>query len=96
MPVPVVSLADFRTNYPEFDDAPDTLVTAKIAQAALRMNAALWAALAPTGVMLHAAHLLATSPQGRAMKLVNKDGSTTYGKEYAIMQRTCTIGLRVF
>lgn len=71
--------AAFLVRCPEFTDADAALVEAKLAEAERRTPSVVWGDLQDDGIACLAAHLLAISPNGQMARLVNKDGSTTYG-----------------
>lgn len=89
--------AEFKAVFPEFLGAPDLLVTAKISDAVGRTSEEVWGALWTQGVMYRAADLLAKSPFGRSMRLVNKDNTTAYSADLRTMVRrvAAASGLRV-
>jgi len=90
--------ATFLASYPEFTGAPAGVLTLKIAEAARRTNESVYqsAALAQDAVMLQAAILLLRSPSGRKMRTENADQFLTWEYELRKLQRTATIGLRVW
>lgn len=90
-----MTASEFKVEFPEFANAPDALVTAKLADAAAQVNATTWGDLTDRGVKYLAARLLALSPQGRAMKLVSADGKTAYDDTYMAMKRSVASGFRV-
>lgn len=92
----------FREAFPEFDKAPVTLIDAKLAEARLQIDAAVWLHLADLGASYLAAHLIAISPFGQHARLVppnakanREDALTTYEREYRRLQRIVTSGFRV-
>jgi hypothetical protein len=74
-----VTRAAFLVRHPEFADAEAALVEAKLAEAERRTPSRVWGDLEDDGIASLAAHLLAISPNGQMARLVNKDGTTTYG-----------------
>lgn len=87
--------AEFIAEFPEFVGAPTPLVQAKINNAVERTSTTRWGTLWRQGVMYRTADLLAKSPFGRKMKLVNKDGTTAYTADLKTMVRRVAIGGRV-
>lgn len=87
----------FLKRFPEFDGQGKnlTLIKAKIDEATRRTDPTLASDLADDITYYLAAHLLAQSPMGQNAKLVAKDGSTTYGKEYKRLCRLVSMGFRV-
>ena len=97
-----ITVADFLVGYPEFVDAPTTLIQAKIDDAKQLVYAPVWSNTDPTrdlmqqATFLYAAHFLAMSPYARSMKLVHEDGKTTlYSERLATLKRMVTSGMRV-
>jgi hypothetical protein len=97
-------MADIPTNesflleYPEFEAAPEDLVTKKLEAAARRTNADVYqtAELANDAVMMRAAILLMRSSHARKMRLASPDQIFVWEGELFAMQRSATMGLRVF
>jgi hypothetical protein len=87
-----VTLASFRVHFPEFEGASDSLVQAKLDEAALALDERVFGARFDEAVRYLAAHRLALSPFGQTARMVAKDGSTTYGETYAGVQRACAGG----
>lgn len=84
-----MDLAAFRTRYPEFGNVPDALIEAVLAEALLELNETIFGDMLSTAQGFLAAHKLAVSPYGVGTKLVNKDGSTSYGVHFdAIVAKT--------
>lgn len=75
--------ASFKARYPEFATASDALVTASLADAAAYVDASLAPVDADRGIGLKAADILALSPFGQTARMQSKDGSTTYGNQFA-------------
>jgi hypothetical protein len=90
--------AAFLESYPEFAGASAALVTAKLREAAERTNSTIYqtAPLTAQAVMLRAAILLLRSPYGLKMRANNPDQSLTWEYELRNLQRSGTIGIRVF
>ena len=85
MATPPTSAA-FKAAFPEFNGAPDPLVSAKIADAAGRTGD-VWGDLWLQGVMYRTADLLAKSPFGRGMRLVLDSGKSVYWDDLQKMVR---------
>jgi hypothetical protein len=82
-----VTRTTFLVRFPEFNRASEPLIDAYIEAASLQVDDSVWGDKADLGVELTAAHLLALSPFGQQARMVNKDGSTTYGERLSSMQR---------
>ena len=90
----MVTSSVFLASYPEFATAPVDLVAARLAEADARTAQMVFDAdVRDYRVMLLAARLLAISPYGRRMQLVNKDGSTTYDADLHRMDLTAALGV---
>lgn len=87
-----MTYAEFVAAYPEFAPADETLVGLKLVDADLRTSTSYAAEVRDIRVGLLAARLLALSPYGRDMRLVNKDGSTVYDADLAAMDRANMAG----
>lgn len=98
MPTPVPTTNSFLVSFPEFKDASGTLVAAKLKDAAARTNATVFqsADLAEQAVMLRAAILLLRSPYGLKMRLATPDQMFVWEHELRALQRSGTVGMRVF
>ena len=89
-----VTVESFKAEYPEFEEAGDTLIAAKLADAVLNIAADTWGTEADAGVMLTAAHNLAISPFGRNSRLDKDDPTRSiYGEELKARQRRVAFGL---
>lgn len=98
-------LADFRTQFPEFRGVADAVVQSMLSAAVLEIDPGVWGAFssvtgtpgtkADQGQAYLTAHKLATSPFGQNMKLVAKDGTTTYWKTYFTLVRQVASGFRI-
>jgi len=95
-----VTAASLKAAWPEFDSAADALVTSKITQAYLSLSEATWGDLYDDAVTLKACHLLALTPDGRAMRLDPEGhagqtglGVTAYGQELDELRVAVTCGL---
>lgn len=90
-----VTAAEFKAAHPEFVNCTDDEVTAKLADAALLCPDAVWGDFADQGTRYRAARMLALSPMGRDVKLVNKDGSTVYDEQIDLLVSIVSSGGRV-
>jgi len=79
-----VTAASLKVNHPEFDNSalPDAVITAFIAQATLLHCEEVWGDDFDFGVEWKTCHLLALSPYGRSLKLVQDKKKTIYGDEW--------------
>jgi hypothetical protein len=95
-----VTRTEFLERYPEFNTATASaaLIDAKLAEADRRTNDAVFptAELAKDATMLRAATLLLRSPLGKQMRQTNPDQVFTWEYELRMLQRSATMGLRVF
>jgi hypothetical protein len=87
--------AEFQEEFLEFAGAPSDLVQAKINDAVRRTSERAWGSDWRMGVMYRTADLLAKSPFGRKLRLVNKDGTTAYTADLRTMVRRVALGGRV-
>lgn len=90
----MATLAEFKASFPEFRSAPDALVTLKMTDAAESTSVAVWGATYDKGIYYRTADLLAKSPFGRKMGLVNKDGTTAYSADLRRLEELVTVGYR--
>jgi len=97
-----VTAASLKAAWPEFDAAADALVTSKISQAERSLSESAFADsdTYDDAVTLKACHLLALTPDGRAMRLDPEGkagryglGVTIYGQELDQLIRASTVGL---
>lgn len=98
-PTPVPSRATFLASFPEFNGVqPATLIDTKLALAAARTNADVFESedLAAEACMLRAAVLLLSSPAGAKMRSENGDQAFAWEFSLRQMQRSATMGKRVF
>lgn len=86
----MITLADFRTLFPEFTASPDALVQACLDQAETRTDADVFGDLTDEAHGWLAADILASRPFGRASR-VGKDntGETVYAIKRAELERLC-------
>jgi hypothetical protein len=90
----LVTVQEFKAQFPEFANADDALVSAFLDSATLRCPVGVWGTLADEGVKWTAASLLAQSPMARSMELA-ADGTSVYDGELVRLKRTVTAGGRV-
>jgi len=79
-----VTAAELKVRFPEFADAGDALINAKLADAQAFLDEGAFGVtdLYERAVYYKAAHLLAISPFGAQLQLISDDGRTTYGDFY--------------
>lgn len=85
----------FIAKFPEFANATQALVQKHLDDALLEIDPAVWGPKADAGQGFLAAHTLALSPFGQGVRLVQKDGTTTYNVHYKRLQRQVSSGGRV-
>lgn len=92
------SRATFLANFPEYNGAPGELIDLKLAAAARRTNADIFQSddLVADAVMLRAAVMLIASPYGHALRSAKPDQVFAWEFELRQLQRSATMGLRVF
>ncbi len=92
-----LDLKRFRMEYPEYDKAPDTVVSTILARASTRTPADIWGTLEDEGHGLLTAHLLALRPEGKEMRLKLGDGtlSSIYWPERHRLAQLVASGFRV-
>lgn len=74
MPAQYLSIVAFRQEFPEFVDAGDGLVAAKLAEAHRSFDTDLFGDRYLDAVKYKTAHLIASSPFGRSLRLNRGDG----------------------
>lgn len=79
--------------YPEFTSTPSAIRVTHILTALRRTPTDVWGDLQPAGVYALAAHLIAMSPGGEAMRLSGE--TTIYQKERDRLNRIAASGFRV-
>lgn len=89
-----VSAATFDARFPEFAGRPDALLTSVLAAATARCHSDTWGTGQNEGILYLTAHLLALSPFGREMRMVNRDGTTAYQGTYETILIGATAGRR--
>jgi hypothetical protein len=90
-----MDVATFRVRYPVFQNVAPQMVAAVIAEATLEVDPSVWRTMTETGIGLLAAHKLAIDPQGNNVRLVAKDGTTTYGNQYEELRGALVVGVVV-
>lgn len=90
-----VKFDDFICRFPEFQSAPESLVRAALKEAARHVDECVFGTQTDDAIYWKAAHILAIKPFGRNARLVNKDGSTTYGEHFMKLAKSVTAGFRV-
>lgn len=91
-----ISVGELKGRFPEFCDAPDTLVAKVLEEACRRTNETVWGDRFQDGVLYLAAHLLAINPQSRNMaKCCDDKGGTTYLRERHKLNCVIASGFRV-
>lgn len=90
-----ISLASFRTQFPEFNGPSDGLVQSMLDAAALEIDTSIWGKKADQGQAYLAAHKLVMSPFGQNAKLQTKNGESTYLGVYQKLVRQVSSGYRV-
>lgn len=75
-------LASFRTLFPEFKTAPDTLVQSRLDQAELSIDSAVWRGRSGEGQAYLAADLLVTSSAGHMSRQSPDKQQSTYRVRY--------------
>ena len=93
-----VTRAAFLERYPEFNGTAAALIDAKLAEADRRTNDSMFQTteLAEDATMLRAATLILRSPAGKLMRQANPDQVFTWEYELRLLQRSATMGVRVF
>jgi Protein of unknown function (DUF4054) len=101
-----ITLALFRSTFPEFASAPDAQVSQQIAWAQFQIDPNVFGLQAEQAHGLLVAHALSLAPGGQQSRLDPKtlralDASsaletTTYGMTFVQMRQIATVALRVF
>lgn len=76
-----MTLAEFRTLYPEFEPTPDAMLAAALADAESRVGDSWGAGNRDEIVGLETAVRLAAGPMGRAAQLQRREGVSTYEEQ---------------
>lgn len=98
-----VAYEGFLDRFPEFKPggnsqqqlAAQAVIVTELTRAASHVSTTVWGDQADDGIAYLAAHRIATRPGGAYARLVGKDGTTTYGKEYDRMRSMLLVGDRV-
>ena len=90
-----MQVSDFLTRYPVFKNVAPTMVAAVLAEATLEHDPVTWGLQLDKGIGLLTAHKLAIDPQGNQTRLVAKDGTTTYGKQWEELRLSVVVGIAV-
>ncbi len=90
-----VTRASFLARYAEFANAEDALVDVLLEEATQRTPERIWGRHTDAGIRYLAAHLMACSPFAAELKLVARDGSSTYSRERTSLEGIVGSGFRV-
>lgn len=93
-----VSVATFKEHFPEFVQAPDTLVQAKINEALVTHKPPIWEEgdVKDQAVMYKAASFLALSPGAKHLRMSDPNSSDTiYDKRWMELARSVAFAYRV-
>lgn len=74
-------LSEFRTVYPEFANAPDSVIDAYLTSATNLTPAEFWGDQQDLGIGLLVAHWLSIKPTGKHARLSSSTAESTYGAE---------------
>ncbi len=77
-----ITLATFKTIFPEFNALGDTVISAHLEWARSMCNETTWGDLRDQGIALKAADSLALSPGAQQMRLASKQGKSIYQDRY--------------
>lgn len=89
-----VSAAAFLIDFPEFDRVDRLLIERKLVLAEKFTPESTWGTNWRDGIMLYAAHLIASTPLGQQARLENDDKyETTYLQERRDLERVVAMGL---
>ena len=79
-----VTAAEFKVRFSEFSEVADTDIDPKLADAQAFLDEAAWgtADLYERAIYYYTAHLLAISPYGQQLQLINDGGKTVYGEQF--------------
>lgn len=89
-----VTAATFKAAFPEFVNADNSVVEAKIDSAKLQINSTIWGSRYDEGIMWLTAILLSSSPFGEAARLSDDKLTTIYHETYKRLRSIVTVGLR--
>jgi len=88
-----VSPSEFIARKPEFRNAPVELIQAKLDQASRFCHPDTWGDLRDDGVAEYASDLLAGTPEGKDLRLIDKQsGKTVYTLRYEELRGIVGIG----
>lgn len=73
-----VTYASFVARFPQFAETSRAVVEACLQEATAFVDPTVWGALADSGIVHWAAHLIECSPYGRTARLNQWDNSTSY------------------
>jgi hypothetical protein len=90
-----VTLTSLREAYPEFENAPDAVVTAAIARAEGRVDEEVLGDQYDQTVLLMACHEISISPYGQDLRLTSDDGETPYKRDARELLRAAGASWRV-
>lgn len=90
----MVTATNFKLQFPEFSEIPDTYIDTWLADAYLCIDATIWGPKTDLGAKFLAAHLMANMPAGRNAQLSTKDGKSTYGAQYDELVEQVSGGFR--
>lgn len=91
----MISVADFKAQFPEFAKAPDDVVTVRLQWAYDRTPLDIWGDARDQGAAWYCAHFLAILPNGKDMRKGERPGETMYLTERKRMALTVSSGFRV-
>lgn len=89
-----MTAAEFKATFPEFANAPDALVTSRLAWALARTPLDIWGAYQAEGVAWYCAHFLALLPNAKDMRKGEKPGESMYLRERQRLGLTLSSGFR--
>jgi hypothetical protein len=74
----MLTLAQFRARFPEFERLPDATLTDALARGLVQTSTIVFGDISDEATGYLAAHFLALSPYGQQARLSAVDGTTTY------------------
>lgn len=90
-----MNLAAFQARFPEFRTADPAMVQVVLDEAATELNAAEIGAAFDAAHGQLAAHKLAISPFGRAARMLNEKGESTYQAHFADIMARAIVAIDV-
>ena len=87
-------LQGFKERFQEFEQTDDRLINFALNEAEQEVDQSTWGDRYRSGVFYLAAHKLACSPFGEAMRLAGKENETIYLKEYSRMLKSLGFGIQ--